>query len=70
MMLAKFLAIGLILLAGCKHYTCIHTHPEQFVDQPPGIVVGGTKYGGGVSVPMGPGHVYTEQVCDQWKVGQ
>jgi hypothetical protein len=62
----KLLLIAL-LVSGCKHYVCVHSHKETSIEMPLSIVVGGSKYGGGVGVPLGDAKEVTNDVCDQWK---
>ena len=46
---------------------CIKSHTEKQMVMPTGIVVGGSRYGGGVSIPIGNEREVEVEVCDQYK---
>lgn len=64
--------VGIILFVGVfyyavaweKNHPCIQSHKELQYQQPLGLVVGGSKYGGGISVPMGNIKPVEVEVCD------
>lgn len=47
-------------------YKCISSHTEIQYQMPPGMVMGGGKDGGGVSIPLGNARPINVTVCDKY----
>lgn len=63
-------AIGLIVISSIYqtiYHPCVHYHAEQQIENAPAVVVGGSKYGGGIAMPLGNGRIVNVQVCDKNK---
>jgi len=58
--------VSFLIYDGYKH-PCIISHFETQYEAPIGMVVGGSKYGGGVSIPMGNMKPVQVEVCDLHK---
>lgn len=63
--LVVFYIGGSIYLALTHH--CVASHDEVQYEMPPGVVVGGSKYGGGVSIPVGNARPVNVTVCDKYE---
>ena len=69
----KEIIIGIIIILGIgsivwffSGWECTSYRTETQIEMPMGIVVGGSKYGGGISVPMGNARQVEKQVCNEW----
>ena len=65
--------IGVIVISGilsiiwlCSGWECTGYHTETQIEMPLGVVVGGSQYGGGISVPLGNARQVEKQVCNEW----
>lgn len=70
-----FITIGVIILVVFiiwqikynKEHPCISYHTETQYEQPLSVVAGGSKYGGGIAIPMGNIKPVQVEVCDIYK---
>lgn len=65
--LATIIVVGIII--GMAVYDASHpckiSHTEIQYQVPPSVVVGGSKYGGGVGIPMGNAKPVQVVICDE-----
>lgn len=61
------LAVSLFAIIYPLTHTCVAFHKETQYQLPPGVVVGGGKSSGGVSIPLGNMRPVNVTVCDKYK---